>query len=226
MCPDDGGSTLDDFIQYVRNKTRWDQKSRTLIFPFKKILFDFFIKLSQMCRNGLFDEYQEIKSQAPDGTFDNARLAQNQAKVGLQHHPWHLHRHATIIVIIIAPPSSFSFSSLSSRNLNSSNWWGFNHHSNTTNLKPSDMSTLVCREVRGVSVWRSVYSNVVLRSSPIWMKTCGRLLFGRNLCGSSLRGRSRRCGWRCFLEKQSIWLGGRERGTGWSDNLDLFGDTR
>jgi len=35
-------------------------------------------------------------------------------------------------------------------------------------------------------VWRSVYSNVVLRSSPIWMKTCGRLLFGRNLCGSSL----------------------------------------
>jgi len=49
---DDGGSSLDDFIQYVRNKTR----------------------------NGLFDEYQEIKSQPPEGTFDNARLAQNQAK--------------------------------------------------------------------------------------------------------------------------------------------------
>ena len=46
-----------------------------------------------MCRNGLFDEYQEIKSQAPDGTFDNARLAQNQAKVGFQHHLRHLHLH-------------------------------------------------------------------------------------------------------------------------------------
>ena len=34
-----------------------------------------------LLRNGLFDEYQEIKSQSPDGTFDNARLAQNQAKV-------------------------------------------------------------------------------------------------------------------------------------------------
>ena len=34
-----------------------------------------------LLRNGLFDEYQEIKSQPPDGTFDNARLAQNQAKV-------------------------------------------------------------------------------------------------------------------------------------------------
>ena len=29
----------------------------------------------------MFDEYQEIKSQPPEGTFDNARLAQNQAKV-------------------------------------------------------------------------------------------------------------------------------------------------
>ena len=99
--------------------------------------------------------------------------------------------------------------------------WGFNHHSNTTDLEPSDMSTLVCREVRGVSVWRSVYSNVVLRSSPIWMKTCGCLLFGRNLCGSRLRGRSRRCGWRCFLEKQSMLLWGRERGV-WM----IFGDRR
>ena len=33
-------------------------------------------------RNGLFDEYQEIKSQPPDGTFDHARLAENLAKVG------------------------------------------------------------------------------------------------------------------------------------------------
>ena len=89
------------------------------------------------------------------------------------------------------PPSSFSFYSLSSRNLKS------------TLLKLSKVRVSIiipiqqtwnhptclrwiCREVRGVSVWRSVYSNVVLRSSPIWMKTCGRLLFGRNLCGSSL----------------------------------------
>ena len=47
----------------------------------------FLLKLPQinfdfLLRNGLFDEYQEIKSQPPDGTFDNARLAQNQAKVG------------------------------------------------------------------------------------------------------------------------------------------------
>ena len=50
---DDSGSTLDDFIVYVRNKTR----------------------------NGLFDEYQAIKSQPPDGTFDHARLSENLAKV-------------------------------------------------------------------------------------------------------------------------------------------------
>jgi len=49
---DDSGSGLEDFIVYVRNKTR----------------------------NGLFDEYQEIKSQPPDGTFDHARLAENLAK--------------------------------------------------------------------------------------------------------------------------------------------------
>eukprot|EP00092_Neocalanus_flemingeri_P001562 GFUD01001664.1.p1 GENE.GFUD01001664.1~~GFUD01001664.1.p1 ORF type:complete len:742 (+),score=116.54 GFUD01001664.1:253-2478(+) len=49
---DDTGSSLEDFIVYVRNKTR----------------------------NGLFDEYQEIKSQPPDGTFDHARLAENLAK--------------------------------------------------------------------------------------------------------------------------------------------------
>jgi len=49
---DDSGSTLDDFIVYVRNKTR----------------------------NGLFDEYQAIKSQPPDGTFDHARLSENLAK--------------------------------------------------------------------------------------------------------------------------------------------------
>lgn len=50
---DDCGSSLEDFIVYVRNKTR----------------------------NGLFDEYQEIKSQPPDGTFDHARLVENLAKV-------------------------------------------------------------------------------------------------------------------------------------------------
>jgi len=49
---DDCGSSLEDFIVYVRNKTR----------------------------NGLFDEYQEIKSQPPDGTFDHARLGVNLAK--------------------------------------------------------------------------------------------------------------------------------------------------
>jgi len=49
---DDSGTGLEDFIVYVRNKTR----------------------------NGLFDEYQEIKSQPPDGTFDHARLAENLAK--------------------------------------------------------------------------------------------------------------------------------------------------
>jgi len=49
---DDSGTSLEDFIVYVRNKTR----------------------------NGLFDQYQEIKSQPPDGTFDHARLAENLAK--------------------------------------------------------------------------------------------------------------------------------------------------
>ena len=50
---DDSGSSLEEFIVYVRNKTR----------------------------NGLFDEYQEIKSQPPNGTFDHARLGVNLAKV-------------------------------------------------------------------------------------------------------------------------------------------------
>ena len=50
---DDEGFNLEDFIVYVRNKTR----------------------------NGLFDEYQEIKSNPPDGTFDNARMAENLVKV-------------------------------------------------------------------------------------------------------------------------------------------------
>jgi len=49
---DDNGVSLEEFIQYVRNKTR----------------------------NGLFDEYQEIKSHPPDGTFDHARLTENLAK--------------------------------------------------------------------------------------------------------------------------------------------------
>ena len=31
-------------------------------------------------RNGLFDEYQEIKSQPPDGAFDHARLGVNLAQ--------------------------------------------------------------------------------------------------------------------------------------------------
>ena len=31
-------------------------------------------------RNGLFDEYQEIKSQPPDGVFDHARLGVNWAQ--------------------------------------------------------------------------------------------------------------------------------------------------
>jgi len=49
---DEEGYSLDDFILYVRNKTR----------------------------NGLFDEYQEIKSRPPDGTFDHARMAENLVK--------------------------------------------------------------------------------------------------------------------------------------------------
>ena len=51
---DQEGFNLEDFIVYVRNKTR----------------------------NGLFDEYQEIKSNPPDGTFDHARMAENLVKVG------------------------------------------------------------------------------------------------------------------------------------------------
>ena len=50
---DEEGYSLDEFILYVRNKTR----------------------------NGLFDEYQEIKSRPPDGTFDHARMAENLVKV-------------------------------------------------------------------------------------------------------------------------------------------------
>ena len=34
-------------------------------------------------RNGLFDEYQEIKSRPPDGTFDHARMTENLVKVNL-----------------------------------------------------------------------------------------------------------------------------------------------
>ena len=48
----DSTSSLKDFIVYVRNKTR----------------------------NGLFDEYQEIKSQPPDGVFDHVRLGVNRAQ--------------------------------------------------------------------------------------------------------------------------------------------------
>lgn len=49
---DDKGMTLDEFINYVRH----------------------------MKRNGLVDQYQDIKSQPPDGTFDHARLHENTAK--------------------------------------------------------------------------------------------------------------------------------------------------
>ena len=50
---DEEGFSLDEFIVYVRNKTR----------------------------NGLFDEYQDIKSNPPDGTFDHARMVENLVKV-------------------------------------------------------------------------------------------------------------------------------------------------
>ena len=50
---DEEGFSLEEFIVYVRNKTR----------------------------NGLFDEYQEIKSNPPEGTFDHARMAENLVKV-------------------------------------------------------------------------------------------------------------------------------------------------
>jgi len=46
------GFSLEEFIEYVRIKTR----------------------------NGLFDEYQEIKSNPPEGTFDHARMAENLVK--------------------------------------------------------------------------------------------------------------------------------------------------
>ena len=50
---DQDGYSLEEFILYVRNKTR----------------------------NGLFDQYQEIKSRPPDGTFDHARMTENLVKV-------------------------------------------------------------------------------------------------------------------------------------------------
>ena len=50
---DQEGYSLEEFLLYVRNKTR----------------------------NGLFDEYQEIKSRPPDGTFDHARMTENLVKV-------------------------------------------------------------------------------------------------------------------------------------------------
>ena len=50
---DQEGYSLEEFILFVRNKTR----------------------------NGLFDEYQEIKSRPPDGTFDHARMTENLVKV-------------------------------------------------------------------------------------------------------------------------------------------------
>ena len=41
---------------------------------------DFIVYVRNKSRNGLFDEYQEIKSQPPDGTFDHARLGVNLAQ--------------------------------------------------------------------------------------------------------------------------------------------------
>jgi len=49
---DEEGMRLDEFVQYVRTMTR----------------------------NGLFDQYQEIKSSPPEGTFDLARLPENTSK--------------------------------------------------------------------------------------------------------------------------------------------------
>jgi len=49
---DEEGISLEEFVNYVRGMTR----------------------------NGLFDQYQEIKSQPPEGTFDTARLPENTAK--------------------------------------------------------------------------------------------------------------------------------------------------
>jgi len=43
-------------------------------------LHDFIVHVRTKTRNGLFDEYSEIKSQPPDGTFDTARLTENLAK--------------------------------------------------------------------------------------------------------------------------------------------------
>jgi len=43
-------------------------------------LADFIVHVRTKTRNGLFDEYSEIKSMPPDGTFDTARLAENLTK--------------------------------------------------------------------------------------------------------------------------------------------------
>ena len=52
---DDEGFSLEEFIVYVREKTR----------------------------NGLFDEYHGIKTNPPEGTFDHARMMENLVKVRL-----------------------------------------------------------------------------------------------------------------------------------------------
>ena len=52
---DDEGFSLEEFIVYVREKTR----------------------------NGLFDEYHGIKTNPPEGTFDHARMTENLVKVKL-----------------------------------------------------------------------------------------------------------------------------------------------
>ena len=50
---DDEGFSLEEFIVYVREKTR----------------------------NGLFDEYHGIKTNPPEGTFDHARMMEHLVKV-------------------------------------------------------------------------------------------------------------------------------------------------
>ena len=50
---DEEGFSLEEFIVYVRERTR----------------------------NGLFDEYHGIKTNPPEGTFDHARMTENLVKV-------------------------------------------------------------------------------------------------------------------------------------------------
>lgn len=64
----DVGMSLEEFIEHVRSRTR----------------------------TGLFDEYSEIKSQPPEGTFDHARLPENLTKARIDFLFFSLQRWASL----------------------------------------------------------------------------------------------------------------------------------